>query len=258
MTDLIKIIEKEDGIAVSMRELYDYLEINTDFSTWCKRMFEYGFTENVDYSSNLGKSNGGRPSIDYALSIDAAKEISMIQRSDKGKQARLYFIEIEKKFLSQLSGIPTSFGEALILAGQVQLKLEAAEKENKIVNLALEKANSKINLLSHSNHYYTSSEIAKELELRSAIALNKELEARKIQYKVNGVWVLYSKYSEKGYTEIKQQVLENNKTIYTHHWTDLGRQFILNLGINENDNFKNLQEPKTASSNDGSYIWLNN
>lgn len=60
-------------------------------------MIEYGFEYGKDFTSILGKSSGGRPSMDYSLTIDMAKEISMIQRTDRGKQARSYFIECEKQ-----------------------------------------------------------------------------------------------------------------------------------------------------------------
>ncbi|WVX90422.1 antirepressor Ant, partial [Riemerella phage vB_RanS_GDF21] len=79
-----------------------------------KRMFEYGFIENIDYQSLSDfseKPNGGRPLINYALTLDCAKEISMLQRSDKGKQARRYFIECEKKLKTTL---PTTYKEALL------------------------------------------------------------------------------------------------------------------------------------------------
>ena len=59
-------------------------------------MFEYGFEEGIDFTPFLAESTGGRPSIDYALTLDTAKEISMLQRTDKGKLARKYFIECEK------------------------------------------------------------------------------------------------------------------------------------------------------------------
>jgi anti-repressor protein len=100
MEDLITITEQDSKQIVSARELYDFLEINTDFTNWCKRMFEYGFEEGKDFTPILGKSSGGRPSMDYALTLDTAKEISMIQRTDKGKQARQYFIACEKQLFT--------------------------------------------------------------------------------------------------------------------------------------------------------------
>jgi prophage antirepressor-like protein len=85
------------------------------------------------------------------------------------------------------------------------------------------------NRLMFVNKTYTTTEIAKELGFKSAIQLNKKLAEMKIQYKQNGTWVLYSDYANLGYTVIKQEVLENGKTIYNRHWSQAGRDFILSL-----------------------------
>lgn len=98
MKELIKISEQNGKQAVSARELHELLNVKKDFSDWCKRMFSYGFIENKDFTPIWGKSTGGRPSTDYALTIECAKEISMLQRTERGKQARQYFIEVEKKY----------------------------------------------------------------------------------------------------------------------------------------------------------------
>lgn len=84
-------------------------------------------------------------------------------------------------------------------------------------------------ILTHVNKTYTMTEIAKELNLNSAIQLNKLLANRKIQYNVNGTWVLYSPYSSMGYEEIKQEILDSGKVIYHRRITQLGREFILQL-----------------------------
>lgn len=97
MNELIKIQQHNGKQVVSARELYDFLEVGRDFTTWCKKMFDYGFEEDRDFTPVLGKSTGGRPSVDYALTLNCAKEIAMIQRTPQGKQAREYFIACEKK-----------------------------------------------------------------------------------------------------------------------------------------------------------------
>ena len=84
-------------------------------------------------------------------------------------------------------------------------------------------------ILTHVNKTYTMTEIAKELNLKSAIQLNKLLADRKIQYNVNETWVLYSPYSSMGYEEIKQEILDSGKVIYHRRITQLGREFILQL-----------------------------
>lgn len=90
-------------------------------------------------------------------------------------------------------------------------------------------AERKNTILTHVNKTYTMTEIAKELNLNSAIQLNKLLADRKIQYNVNGTWVLYSPYSSMGYEEIKQEILDSGKVIYHRRITQLGREFILQL-----------------------------
>lgn len=99
-------------------------------------------------------------------------------------------------------------------------------KEERAARLAAEKKNA---ILMHVNKTYTMTEIAKELGLKSAIELNKRLAEKKIQYKVNETWVMYSQYSDLGYEKIKQEVLDNGKVIYHRRITQMGREFILNL-----------------------------
>ena len=84
-------------------------------------------------------------------------------------------------------------------------------------------------ILSHVNKTYTMTEIAKELGLRSANELNKWLSDMHIQYKVNGTWVMYSDYSDKGYEDIKQEVLDSGRVVYHRKITQIGREFIINL-----------------------------
>ena len=101
--ELIKIIEREGRQLVSGRELHEFLEIRTKYKDWFPRMVEYGFEEEIDFirvaqkraTNNL--KNPVTTVIDHAISIDMAKEISMIQRTEKGKIARQYFINCEKK-----------------------------------------------------------------------------------------------------------------------------------------------------------------
>lgn len=99
-------------------------------------------------------------------------------------------------------------------------------KEERAARVEAEKKNA---ILMHVNKTYTMTEIAKELGLKSAMQLNKILSDKKIQYQVNGTWVMYSKYSDLGYEEIKQEVLDSGKVIYHRKITQMGREFILSL-----------------------------
>lgn len=100
MNELIKITYDNDRPTVSARELHEFLEVDTRYNDWFLRMCEYGFSEGIDFYSFLSKSTGGRPAQDAQLTIDMAKEICMLQRNDKGKQARQYFIQLEKDWNS--------------------------------------------------------------------------------------------------------------------------------------------------------------
>lgn len=100
MNELIKVTYDNDRPAVSARELHEFLEVGTRFNDWFPRMCEYGFSEGQDFYSILSESTGGRPAQDAALSIDMAKEICMLQRNEKGKIARQYFLQLEKDWNS--------------------------------------------------------------------------------------------------------------------------------------------------------------
>ncbi|RPD39106.1 antA/AntB antirepressor family protein [Chitinophaga barathri] len=104
MKTLIQIDTHNGQNVVSARELHAFLSVRRHFATWCKSMFEYGFESGIDFTPVWGKSTGGRPAMDYALTLDMAKEISMIQRTERGKQARRYFIACEKRLQAQRQG----------------------------------------------------------------------------------------------------------------------------------------------------------
>lgn len=223
--ELIKI--NPETQAVSARELYEFLDAKAKFIDWCKRMFEYGFDEGKDFITILGKSTGGRPSIDYALTLDTAKEIAMLQRSEKGKQARQYFIEVEKKYktLTPQYTLPTTFKEALL---QLVERVEQNERlETQVKELAPKAEYTDKVLQSVSD--WTTTIIAKELGM-SAQKLNAELYKLGIQYFQSGSWMLYAKYDDKGYTETRTYVYSSKNgdvktNIYTV-WTEKGRAFI--------------------------------
>jgi anti-repressor protein len=106
MKDLIKIeINENQEPVVNGRELYEALGIQTRYDTWFNRMKEYGFAENVDYVEINEKVDAQKRArtyeqINHAIKLDMAKEIAMIQRNEKGKEVRQYFIQVEKDFNS--------------------------------------------------------------------------------------------------------------------------------------------------------------
>lgn len=81
---------------ISARELHEKLSIESNFTTWFKRMCDYGFSESTDFFPKMEESTGGRPATDFEISIDMAKHICMIQRTQEGKTIRQYLIDLEK------------------------------------------------------------------------------------------------------------------------------------------------------------------
>lgn len=106
MTELFVLVNRpvagQAQQTVNARELHAFLESKQEFSNWIKnRIEDYGFLDGVDFLTNLSKTQG-RPRIDYFLSLDMAKELSMVERNAKGKQARQYFIDCEKRLSGSL------------------------------------------------------------------------------------------------------------------------------------------------------------
>lgn len=128
MNELIKITYNNDRPAVSARDLHDFLEVKTAYKDWFPRMCEYGFTEGEDFNplkiervQNEGERMVTRTVDDAVLTIDMAKELCMIQRNEKGKQARQYFLQIEKDWNSP----EKVMARALQIAGDKLKRLES-------------------------------------------------------------------------------------------------------------------------------------
>lgn len=133
---LIPLHNSESGdITLSGRELHEFLEIGTQYTKWFDRMLEYGFIKNIDFQAISQKrltAQGNQTTyIDHEIKLDMAKEIAMIQRNEKGKQARQYFIKVEKAWNSP----EMIMKRALEIANkQVEnLKLQNEEKEQKLI-----------------------------------------------------------------------------------------------------------------------------
>lgn len=127
--------------AVDARALHAFLENKDGFAHWFKdRVEQYGFVQGIDYEEVLGNfpknPQGGRPTKDYAITVDMAKELCMVERNAKGKEARMYFIEMEKraKAMAAMVQVPKSLPEALRLAAEMAERAE--QQEAKIRELA--------------------------------------------------------------------------------------------------------------------------
>ena len=235
MSDLIKITTKDGKQLVSARELHDFLGIGVHFSTWMKRMCEYGFEEDIDFSIlKSSNPNGGIAKIDdYVITIDMAKEISMIQRTEKGKQARLYFIECEKKLkevdvkanllLSIYNG-----GQEGIAAAKKLTELEVEEATKPLLPKA-EFYDKVLNPTDEENGFtklLTTTEVAKDLGM-TARQLNNILHEKRIIYKKGKTWVLYSKYDHLISEKYCDYFINEFGNLLK--WTEKGRKFIIEL-----------------------------
>lgn len=132
MNELIKVTQNESGEQlVSARELHSKLEITERFNSWFDRMLKYGFTENVDYTGCKVFNTQAKQELDeYILTLDMAKQICMLQRSELGTKFRLYFIECEKPTTPRPKVIPRPKSN----------DVERLEKENKELKSFLEQA----------------------------------------------------------------------------------------------------------------------
>ena len=122
MNGLLKINYKTEQPTVSARDLHEALEIKSNFTTWFARMSEYGFESGKDFFPKMEESIGGRPATDSDVSIDMAKQICMIQRTEKGRQYRQYFLDLEKAWNTP----EQIFARALKMADQQIEKLKAS------------------------------------------------------------------------------------------------------------------------------------
>ena len=123
MKELIKITEHDGRKAVSARELHAFLESKQEFANWIKsRIDKYGLIENEDFSSFdkfIKRRKGGTRQIEYVLSLDCAKELAMVEGNSKGRQARRYFIEVDKKYREILSAKPIGGVSPILYKGMV-------------------------------------------------------------------------------------------------------------------------------------------
>lgn len=120
-------INSEVKQTVNARDLHSFLEVGKDFSNWIKdRIESFGFVENQDFAIFANSGEKGRPAKEYALTLDMAKELSMVERNEKGKQARQYFIECERRAQNPLSVLsdPAAMRNLLLTYTEKVLTLE--------------------------------------------------------------------------------------------------------------------------------------
>ena len=162
MNELIKVDFTGERPAVSARELHEFLEVKTAYKDWFPRMCEYGFTEGEDFCSFLSESTGGRPAQDAQLTIDMAKEICMLQRNEKGKQARQYFIKLEKDWNSP----EKVMARALHIADEKIKLLSAQNSVLTVQNTIMQPKAAYFDELGSRNLLTSFRETAKQLEIK--------------------------------------------------------------------------------------------
>lgn len=238
MNELLPISYEAEKPTVSGRDLHKALEVETPYRKWFPRMCEYGFNENIDYLLGGQKCPTNNPKnpvteiIDHQLTIPMAKEICMIQRSDKGREFRQYFLKVEENWNSPEAVMSRALQYAnnqleTLKTQNVQLTTTVAVQTQQIAELK-PKA-SYYDLVLNCLDAISPTEIAKDYG-KSAVWLNNYLHIKKIQFKQGKIWLLYQKYAEQGYTTTKTQTFNGNDgkvhtSIHTY-WTQKGRLFI--------------------------------
>lgn len=239
MDELIRINYDSERPTVSGRELHDALGISSNYTTWFKRMCEYGFAEGTDYEAVFQKWNTAQGNettqSDHLLSIDMAKQLCMIQRTDIGRKFRQYFIKVEESWNSP----EAVMARALQFANQ-QLALLTHQNEALTEKVAVQEQQilemkpkvSYYDVVLNCKNLISTSAIAKDYG-KSAIWMNRYLHEKRVQFKQGDIWLLYQKYAEKGYTSTKTHTYpgsngENHTKVHTY-WTQKGRLFIYEL-----------------------------
>lgn len=235
MDELIRINYDSERPTVNGRDLHDALQVKTAYKDWFPRMCEYGFSEGTDFCSFLSESSGGRPAVNHQLTIDMAKQLCMIQRTDIGRKFRQYFIQVEDAWNSP----EAVMARALQFANQ---QLALLRHQNMELTDTIAVQNQQILEMKPKVSYYdvvlnckdliSTSAIAKDYG-KSAIWMNRYLHEKGVQFKQRDIWLLYQKYAQKGYTSTKTHSYpgsngETHTKVHTY-WTQKGRLFIYEL-----------------------------
>lgn len=162
----------------------------------------------------------------WCLTENGLYEVLMQSRKPIAKQFKKEVKEILKTIRKHGIYATDNVIDNILNNPDFGIELLTKLKEERAARVEAERKNA---ILMHVNKTYTITEIAKELGLKSAMQLNRILAKKKIQYQVNGTWLMYSNYSDCGYEEIKQEVLDSGKVIYHRRITQMGREFILGL-----------------------------
>ncbi len=232
MKNLIKVeINENLEPIVNGRELHEVLEIKTEYKKWFERMKEYGFTENIDYVRVTQKCHtlgGEQEMVNHAIKLDMAKEIAMIQRNEKGKKVRQYFIQVEKDFNSP----DKIMAKALMLADKQIKTLQLENTQQKQIIGELKPKADYTDKILQNKGLVTITAIAKDYGM-SGEKMNEKLHDLGVQYKQSGQWLLYKEYHNNGYTHSETIDLKHRDGTrfvkMNTKWTQKGRLFLYEL-----------------------------
>ena len=240
MEELIPIQVNNGKRVVDARILHDFLGSKRDFSNWIKdRIDKCDLIENQDFVSFtkiVEREIGAAKRVEYALTIDAAKEISMMEGNEIGKKARRYFTEVEKAYKNEIISLPdfSNPAEAARAWADQYEKTKAAEKEMIALSNTMAVMEPKVSYydkILNSKATVTVTQIAKDYGL-SAKALNDILQRLGIQHKVNGQWILCAPHISQGYVHSKSISITHadgtQGTKLNTEWTQKGRLFLYN------------------------------
>ncbi len=209
MNELIKINYDSEQPTVSGRELHQFLQVGTEYKKWFERMSEYGFSENTDFVKVTQKcltSATGQNMTDHQLTVPMAKEICMLQRNEKGKQARQYFIQLENAWNTP----EQVMARALKLADKQILSLRTENSRLAVQAQIMQPKADYFDELVDRNLLTNFRETAKQLGIKEKSFICFLLEKKYIYRDKRGKLMPYAQYVESGLFEIKEQI--NEKT----------------------------------------------
>ena len=244
---------------VSARELHEKLMVKTKFVDWIKgRIKKYEFIENTDFIAVSEKKETAQGNLstfrDYAITLDMAKELSMLENNEQGKKCRKYFIEKEKELRLLQNPVQqylnmseedraiayfTSLKEKKALAEKNNALTEENKQKDQIIGELKPKADY-TDVILKSDGLVTISQIAKDYGM-SGRKLNGLLHDWKIQFKQGNTWLLYAKYQSKGYTKsyTYYDTINNESRLMTK-WTQKGRLFLNDI-LNKNGIYATIE-----------------
>jgi phage anti-repressor protein len=234
MQELIAISESTIGSevvqTVSARELWVYLESKADFSTWIKkRIDQFDFTQGIDFTVPL--KNGtpksmtyGNTTIEYFLSIEMAKELSMVEQTAKGKEARKYFIECERRAKQISSPKELSRKDLALMVIDAENEIERLT----LINDAQKPAVAFVEKYVEAENLMGFRQVAKLLQVKEP-TFRDFLIDNKIMYKLNCEWVSYAHHLDAGRFRASTGIADNEHAYTSHKFTTKGVEWIAGL-----------------------------